>query len=153
LQSEQKALREQIEAAGKNREWQKAHALIAEARSSGPALNLAIYAAAITAMARCKQLHEAERLFAEMQKDGIEPTNSCYNGLRKAYVVTGDMSTAVQLLTEMQKHNVQPTAATYNILMTGQFSNPAAVKKWFDTMQQQGIAPDCHIQHSDHAVQ
>eukprot|EP00953_Heterococcus_sp_UTEX-ZZ885_P038366 19687-Heterococcus_DN1.PRE.3 len=51
------------------------------ARSKGLALNVYIYAAAITALGRCKQHQQALKLLTQMEAEGIAPNVVVYNAL------------------------------------------------------------------------
>jgi pentatricopeptide repeat protein len=141
-QSEQKALRAQIEATRKSKDWQKARVLIAEARINGPVLNAHVYSAAITVMARCKQMQAAVQLFTEMQEENIEPSPSCYNSLMNACITTGELHVAMQYFREMQQRNVKPDQYTYNTLIKGHCLQLDVVEQLFEAMKQNAVAPN-----------
>ena len=114
LLARQHQLRHHIAKLGMQMRGREVLLVLESARSKGLALNVYIYAAAITALGHCKQYQQALKLLAQMEQESIAPNVVVYNSLINACSKSGQWQKALELLKEMLHKGLLPDVTSYN---------------------------------------
>lgn len=113
----QKDYMRRIQEVGLRGRWREVKTLLNEMRTTGVPLNIIVYNAAISALARCRKPADAEGLLDEMlDKDNLAPDTISYNSAINAYARVGDLAAASRVLELMRSRSVQPDVFTFNTL-------------------------------------
>merc|ERR1719379_898841 len=132
-----------IRAAGRDKDAKRALALLTQLKTSGMALDIAIYNCVLDVCVICGELARAKDLVEEM---GTLFTLDIitYNTLLKGYCSRGRVEEAKAVLVEMESRGLPPNDISFNCLVNAAVSAGKTSEAWeaIAMMQQRGVAVD-----------
>jgi pentatricopeptide repeat protein len=132
-----------IRAASKDRDVNRAFAVLAKLKASGVSVDIAAYNCVLDACASCGDLKRARGLIQEM-KTITNLDIVTYNTLLKGYCSKGDLQGAKDLFREMKEAGLPPNDVSYNCLINAAVSSGNFWEAWniVDMMEKAGVAVD-----------
>lgn len=132
-----------IRAAGRDRDMDRAFAVLEKLRQSGVRLDIAAYNCVLDVCVSMGEMGRAKELVEEMRTIGTLDIVT-YNTLLKGYCVKRDVQGGKQLLKEMERVGLKPNDVSYNCIINAAASAGDFQEAWatVDMMEARGIAID-----------
>ncbi|CAM9959778.1 unnamed protein product, partial [Discosporangium mesarthrocarpum] len=110
----QKAFVQRVSNLGNQRRWREVMSTIEDARGLGVPMNIFMYNACISAMARSGRWRQALDLLDDLRAEGLRPDVYSFSSAITACGKGGQPRRALALLDEMRIEGVQPNVVTFN---------------------------------------
>jgi pentatricopeptide repeat protein len=132
-----------IRAAGRDKDVDRAFALMERLKSSGVCVDIAAYNCVLDACVSAGDMKRARALILDMQKIAKLDIIT-YNTLLKGYCAKGDVRGAKELFLEMDRAGLTPNDVSYNCLINAAVSSGNFREAWvtIDMMESNGVPVD-----------
>jgi len=132
-----------IRAAGRDKDADRAFAVLKRLKDSGSTLDVAAYNCVLDVCVTVRDMKRAQHLVCQM-KESCNIDIITYNTLLKGHCNTGDLQSAKSLLVEMRQAGHTPNDVSYNCLINSAVSSGNFNEAWdiISTMQDNGVPAD-----------
>jgi pentatricopeptide repeat protein len=132
-----------IQAAGRDRNIERAFRIVDDMKASGVNVDIAAYSCVLDVCVLAGDMKRARRLLTEMREVGSLDVVA-YNTLLKGYCNSGDTATAMALLSEMDAAGLQPNDISFNCLINASAATGNFKEAWslIEMMEGRGLKID-----------